>query len=108
MGPKCVQVRTGGERYHVLHVRTHLHYLFLCFCIMVFCFICSILTLSSFKKGAFIRNGNFPPTKSISIVMKQAFFYFKLFFQTKVSESAFNFNQIESCVYYISYCDTLI
>ena len=32
---KCVQVRTGGEGYHALFVRTHLHYLFSCFCLTV-------------------------------------------------------------------------
>ena len=52
--PKCVQVRTGGEGYHA----------FSCFCLMVSCFICRILTLPSFKKGVFVRNG------SISVVMK--------------------------------------
>ena len=63
--------------------------------------ICGILTLSSFKKGVFFRNGYFYPMTSISIVMKQAFFIFKLFFRTKVSQNAFNFNQIESYVYSI-------
>ena len=70
--------------------------------------ICGILTLSSFKKGVFFRNGYFYPMRSISIVMKQAFFIFKLFFRTKVSQNAFNFNQIESYVCSIFYCDTLI
>ena len=31
--------------------------LLLCFCLMVSCFICKILTLSSFSKGMFVRNG---------------------------------------------------
>ena len=35
----------GGERYHASCVRTHLHYLFSCFCHMVSCFICSNLGL---------------------------------------------------------------
>ena len=33
--PKCLQMPTGGEEYHASCVRTHLHYLFLCFCVMV-------------------------------------------------------------------------
>ena len=37
-----------------------------------------------------------------------SFFYFKLFFRTKVSQNAFNFNQIESQVYSIFQCDTLL
>ena len=49
--PKCVQVYTGEEGYHTSCVRTHLHYRFSCFCLMVFCFICRNLTLPSFKKG---------------------------------------------------------
>ena len=69
------------------------------FCLMASCFICRILTSCSFKKGAFVRNGYFSPMRSISIVMEQAFFYFKLFFRTKVSQNAFNFNQLESYVY---------
>ena len=36
-----------------------------------------------------------------------SFFYFKLFFRTKVSQNAFNFNQIESQVYSKFQCDTL-
>ena len=35
----------GGERYHASCVRTHLHYLFSCFCHMVSCFVCSNLGL---------------------------------------------------------------
>ena len=99
--PKYLQVRTGGEGYHSSCVRTHLHYLFSCSWLMVFCFICRNLTLPSFKKGVFVRNGYFSSMRSISVVMKSALFYFKLFFQTKVSQSAFNFNQIEPCVYSI-------
>ena len=37
---RCVQ----GEGYHVSCVRTHLHYLFSFFCLMVSCFICRNLT----------------------------------------------------------------
>ena len=68
--PKCLQIRTGGEGYHASCVRTHLHYLFSCFCLMVSCFICRNLTLPSFKKGVFVRNGYFSPMRSISVVMK--------------------------------------
>ena len=65
--PKCVQVRKRGEVYHASCVRTHLRYLFSCFCLMVSCFICRNLTLPSFRKGVFVRNG------SISVVMKVVF-----------------------------------
>ena len=34
-----------GEGYHALCLRTHLHYLFSCFCHMVSCFICRNLHL---------------------------------------------------------------
>ena len=61
--PKCVQVRTRREGYHASCVRRHLHvrhlHLFSCFCLMVSCFICRNLTLPSFKKGLFVRNGFF-------------------------------------------------
>ena len=83
--PKCLQVRTGREVYYAS-----------CFCVMVSCFICRYLTLPLFKKGVFVRNGYFSSMRSISVVMKSAFFNFKLIFQTKVSQNAFNFNQIES------------
>ena len=56
-----MQVHTRGEGYHALSVRTQLHYLFLGFCLMASCFICRFLTLSSFKKGAFVTNGYFSP-----------------------------------------------
>ena len=55
--PECVQVRTEGEGCHASCIRTHLHYLFSYFCLMVFCFICRNLTLPSFIKGGFVRNG---------------------------------------------------
>ena len=73
--PKCVQVRTGGEGYHayirtyISCVHTRLHYLFSCFCLMVFC-VRRNLTLPSFKRGVFVRNGSFSPMRSISVVMK--------------------------------------
>ena len=56
---ECAQGRTGGEGYHTSYVRTHLHYLFSCFCLIVSCFIYINLTLTSFKKGAFVKNGYF-------------------------------------------------
>ena len=48
--PKCLQKRAGEEEYHASCVRTHLHYLFSCFYLMVSCFIFGNLTLPSFKK----------------------------------------------------------
>ena len=48
--PECLQKRTGEEEYHTSCVRTHLHYLFSCFYLMVSCFIFRNLTLPSFKK----------------------------------------------------------
>ena len=76
--------------------RTHLHYLLPYFCLMLSCFICRNLSLLSFKKGAFVRIGYFSQMRFIPVVMKEAFFYFKLLFQTKVSQNGLNFNQIES------------
>ena len=58
------------------------------FCLMVSCFICRSLTLPSLEKGVFVRNGYFSPMILLSVVIKQAFFYF-------------NFNLIESYVYSI-------
>ena len=81
--PKCLQVCTGGEGYHTSCVRTHLHYLFSCFCLMVSGFICRNLTLPSFKKGVFVRNGYFSPMRSISVVMKEAFFTLYCFSEPK-------------------------
>ena len=63
--PKCLQTRKGGEGYHASYVRTHLG-----FCLMVSCFICRNLTLPLFEKGMFVRNGYFPPMRSISVVRK--------------------------------------
>ena len=74
-------------------------HLFSCFCLMVPCFICTNLTLPSFKKDVFVRSGYFSPMRSISVAMKLVFSNFKLFFQTKVSQIAFNFNQLEFEIY---------
>ena len=97
--PKYVKVHTGGEVYHASCVRTHLHYFFSCFCLMVSTFICRNLTLSSFRKGVFVRNGYFFSSEINFCCNEIIFFYFKLVFRTKVSQNAFNFNQIESYVY---------
>ena len=86
--PKCLQMLTGGYGYHASCVSTHLHYLFSCFCFMLSCFVCRNLTFPSFKKGAFVRNCYFSPMRSISVVMKLAFFNFKFLLETKVSQSA--------------------
>ena len=51
------------------------------------------------KKAVFVRNGYFTPMRSILDEIR--FFYFKLFFRTKVNQNAFHFNQIESYVYSI-------
>ena len=42
--PKCLQMPTGGEGYRTSCVRTHLYYLFSCFCLMVSCFISTCVT----------------------------------------------------------------
>ena len=49
-------------------------------------------------KNATSRNNYFCPTRSFSVVI---IIYLKLFLQNKVSQNAFNFNQIESYVYSI-------
>ena len=85
--PKCAQVRTGGEGYHASCVRRHLHNLFSCFFLMVSCFICRNLTLPSFKKGLFVRNGYFSTMRSISAVMKQAFFTLNCFSEPKLAKT---------------------
>ena len=61
-------------------------------------FNCRNVTLPLFKKDVSVRNCYFSPMRSISILMKHeiSFFYFKLFFRTKVSQNTFSFNQIES------------
>ena len=63
-----------GDECHASCVRTHLHYLFYCFwrnaCLTMSSFICRNLTVPSFKKDVFVRNGYFSPTRSVSVVMK--------------------------------------
>ena len=87
--PKFLQICTGGEGYHASCISTNLHLFsyiclmvsrFMCtyeltlslsyFFLMVSCFICRNLTLPSFKKSVFVRNGYFSPMRSTSVVMK--------------------------------------
>ena len=98
--PECVQVRTGGEGYHASCVRKHLHYLFSCFCLMVSCFICSF-NLTFIQKGCDRQKWLFFSNKINFCCNEISFFYFKLFFRTKVRQNSFNLNQIESYVYSI-------
>ena len=96
-----------GEGYYASCVRMHLHYLISCFCLMVSCFVCRNLTLASFKKGVCQKWLLF--SNEINFYCNEiSFFYFKLFFRNKVSQNAFNLNQIESYVYSIFQCDTLL
>ena len=83
--PKCLQMRTEGKGYHNSCFHTHLHYFFLCFCRMVSCFICRNLTLPSLKQ-VFVRNGYFPSVRSISVVIKQAFFTLNCFSESKLAK----------------------
>ena len=77
----------GGQGYHTSSVRTHLHHLFSCFCLMVSCFICRNLTLPSFKKSVFVRNGYFSPKRSISVAMKSDFFTLNCFSKPKLAKT---------------------
>ena len=65
------------------------------FCLMVSCFICRNVILPSFKKDLLIRNGYFPPTISVSMVIILLHFLI-LFFRTKLGQNVFNCNKIES------------
>ena len=59
------------------------------------CFVCLRVSLTFIQKGCTFQ-------KWISFCCHDiSFLYFKLFFQTKVSQKAFNFNQIEPYVYSI-------
>ena len=64
---RCVQ----GQRGITLHVYVRTYTIsFHVFCLMVSYYICRNLTLPSFKKGVFVRNGYFSPMRSISVVVK--------------------------------------
>ena len=95
----CVQWERGVSRLICAYALTCtylFHFLMMSWrtlCLMVSCFICRNLTLPSFKKDVFVRNGYFSPMRSISVFVK---FYFKFFFPIRVSQNVFNFNQIES------------
>ena len=93
--PNCLQMRKRGKGYHASCVRIHVHYLFSCFCLMVLCFICRNLTFLHSKRLCWSKMVIF--LNEINFCCNQTkFFYFKLFFRTKVSQNDFNVNQIES------------
>ena len=54
----------------MLHVYIRTCTVFTCLCLMVSCFISKNLTLRSFKKGVFVRNGYVSPMISISVTIK--------------------------------------
>ena len=96
------EMRTSAYRGRGCHgscVRTHLHYAFSCFwqhfCLIVYDFICRNLTLPLFKNDVCQKRLFF--SNEINFCLYEiSFFNLKLFFRTKVSKNAFNFNQIES------------
>ena len=90
--------------------RVYLHDLTSCFwqhfCLIVYCFICRNVTLPLFRKRCVCHKRSFL-SKKINFCC-EFFFYLKLFLQTKVSQNAFNFNQIESFLYSQFHYDTLL
>ena len=94
---KMRTVAYRGTGCHTLCVRTHLLDLFSCFwqhfCLIVSSFICRNLILPLFKKDVFVTSGYFSLTRSISVVMKYAFF---IILVIEVSQNTFNLNQTES------------
>ena len=71
--PKWVQLRTGGRGCHTSCEHMHLHY----------------LKKSVRQKRLFFSN-------EINFCRHEISFYIKLLLRTKVSQNAFNFNQIKS------------
>ena len=101
-----------GRECHASCVRTHLHYLFSCFwqhfCLIVSFFICRNLTLSLIKKKCVHQKQLFFSNNVSFCCHEIRFFYIKLFLRSKVSQNAFNFNQIESWIYSIFSYDVLL
>ena len=90
---RCVQ----GERGITLHVHVCTYTIsFHVFVLMCLVLLVEIQLYLHSKWMCLSGNGYFFPMRLISVVMKQAFFNFKLLFRSKVSQSGFNFNQIES------------
>ena len=104
--PLCMYVIRGMEGSKMCTECKWVQYLFLCSCLMMSCFICRNLTLSSFKKDVFVRNGYFSSTRSKFCYNEISFFYFKLLFRTKVSQNAFNFAQVHQ--YFTSIFEELV
>ena len=90
--------------------RVYFHDLTSCFwqhfCLIVYCFICRNVTLPLFRKRCVCHKRSFL-SKKINFCC-EFFFYIKLFLRTKVSQNAFNFNQIESFLYSQFHYDTLL
>ena len=64
--PRYLQMRAGRGGYRHVCVRTYT--------IFFHVFVLWCLTLPSLKKGVFVRNGYSSPMRSVSVVMKKAFF----------------------------------
>ena len=91
--PKCVQVRAGGEGYHASCVRTHLNYLFM-FLSNGVSFYLQKFNLTFIQKGCVCQKWLFFSNEINFCCNEISFLYFKLFFRTKVSQKAFNFNRM--------------
>ena len=97
--PKCVHVRTEGQRYHVSSVRTHF-YVVVLWCL----FYLQKFYLTFIQKGCACQKWLFLSNEISFYFHKTSVFYFKLCFRTKVSQNIFNFNQIDLIIQ----CDTLL
>ena len=69
-----------GEKGITPHVNVHTYTIsFSCIGLTVSCFICRNFTLPSSKTGVFFINGYFSPMRSVSVVIKYAFFNLNCF-----------------------------
>ena len=105
--PKCVQVRTEPEGQHASCASLALSFfMFLSYGVL---FYQKKFKHTFIKKGCVCQKYLFF-SNEINFCHHEIsfFFYFKLFFRTKFSQNAFNFNQIESYVCSIFQCDILL
>ena len=96
--PKCVKLRIGGGSV-TLHVYLRTYTISLDVFSSIFVLKCLVLfvrnlTLSSIKKKCVHQKRLFFSNKINFCRHEISFFYLKLFLRSKVSQNAFNFNQI--------------
>ena len=106
--PKCLQMRTGRRKVSRFMCTYALALTFFMFLFYGVLFYLQKFNLTFIQKRCVCQKWLFFSSEMNFCCNEISVFYFELFLQTKVSQNALDFSQIESQIYSIFQCDFLL